>query len=157
MSQAAYRQDPLNLTDYFRAPNARMLLALELLLLLVVATQGARLIWIVAAPKAPAAAPVAIQKTRADPGVLASFDAFGVSGGVSAVSGGQGAGEFRLFGVRAGGGGASAIIAGPDGVQKAFAVGEQVAEGVILASVAADHVELSRNGARSTLSFPEIQ
>lgn len=157
MSQAAYRQDPLNLTDYFRAPDARMLLVLELILLLVVAAQGARLIWIVAAPMAPVSAPVTVQKSRADPGVLASFDAFGASAGVSAVSGGQGAGEFRLFGVRAGGGGASAIIAGPDGVQKAYAVGEPVADGVILTNVAADHVELSRNGARSTLSFPETQ
>lgn len=157
MSQAAYRQDPLSLTDYLRAPNARLVLALEIVLLLVVATQGARLVWIVAAPMAPITAPVAIQKAHADPAILASFDAFGVSGGVSAIAGGQGGGEFRLFGVRAGGGGGSAIIAGPDGVQKAFAVGEQVADGVILASVAADHVELSRNGARSTLSFPEIQ
>ncbi len=157
MSQAAYRQDPLSLTDYLRTPNARLVLALEIVLLLVVATQGARVIWIIAAPRPPAAAPTATLTPRADPAVLASFDAFGVSGGVATSSGGAGGGEFRLFGVRAGGGGGSAIIAGPDGVQKAFAVGEQVADGVILASVAADHVELSRNGARSTLSFPEIQ
>ena len=50
----------------------------------------------------------------------------------------------------------SAIIAGPDGVQKAFAVGETVAQGVTLAAVGADHVELSRGGARMTLSFPEL-
>jgi len=147
----------LNLTDYFRAPNARVVMALEIILLLVVATQGARLIWIVATPTLPIAAPVAIQKSRADLGVLASFDAFGVSGGAGASPGGQAGGEFRLFGVRAGGSGGSAIIAGPDGVQKSFAVGEQVADGVVLAVVASDHVELSRDGARSTLSFPEIQ
>lgn len=148
----------MNLTDYFRAPNARLVLALEIILLLVIATQGARLIWIFAAPETPISTPAAALRPRADPAVLASFDAFGLSGGIGLASGGQAGGDFRLHGIRAGGGGGgSAIIAGPDGVQKAFAVGEQVADGVILTSVAADHVELSRNGARSTLSFPEIQ
>ena len=131
-------------------------MALEIVLLLIIATQSARLIWIVAAPIVPAVAPVAAHRPRADPGVLTSFDAFGVSGGGASTSG-QAVGEFRLFGVRAGGGSGSAIIAGPDGVQKSFAVGEQVADGVVLAVVAVDHVELSRDGARSILSFPEIQ
>lgn len=147
----------MNLTDLFRAPNARTVLALEVLLSLAIATQAARLIWIVAAPMGPVAAPVAPSRPRADLGVLASFDAFGVSGGAVSPSGATGE-AFRLFGVRSGGvGGGSAIIAGSDGVQKSYAVGETIADGVTLASVAADHVELSRGGARSTLSFPEIQ
>lgn len=87
--------------------------------------------------------------------MLARFDAFGAAGG---ATGGSAIEGFRLFGVRSGGpGGGSAIIAGSDGVQKSYAVGETIVDGVTLASVAADHVELSRGGARATLSFPVFQ
>ena len=47
-----------------------------------------------------------------------------------------------------------AILAGPDGVQKAVAVGETVSEGVTLAAVGADHVILAHGRARSRLDFP---
>lgn len=149
----------LNVIDLVRAPHPRLVLALELALALMIAVQAARLIWIIAAPVALVSAPVAGAPRTADLGVLAQFDAFGVSGGISArAAGGAGDDGFRLFGVRSGGaGGGSAIIAGPDGVQKSYAIGETISSGVILATVAADHVELSRGGARSTLSFPEIQ
>lgn len=149
----------LNLIDLVRAPHPRLILALELALALTIAAQVARLVWIVAAPVAPLSAPVAAGPRPADLGILAQFDAFGVSGGGSASAGnGAGSEGFRLFGVRSGGpGGGSAIIAGPDGVQKSYAIGETLTTGVILATVAADHVELSRGGARSTLSFPDIQ
>lgn len=134
-----------------------MVLAVELVLLAVTGAQAARLIWIVAAPPIMVAArPAAVSpKSLVDLGVLASFDAFGVAGAGSGARSGQ---EFRLFGVRTGGAdGGSAIIAGADGVQKSYAVGEPIEDGVILAAVAADHVELARGAARSTLSFPEIQ
>lgn len=149
----------LNLIDLVRAPHPRLVLALELALALMIAVQAARLIWIVAAPVAPVSAPVVGGPRPADPAILAQFDAFGVSGGISASAANGAGGEgFRLFGVRSGGpGGGSAIIAGPDGVQKSYAIGETLTSGVILATVGADHVELSRGGARSTLSFPEIQ
>lgn len=129
-----------------------MVLALEIALVLVLAVQGARLIWIVATPAAaPAATPV-VSHRAVDLSILASFDAFGAQGGGASNTA---ATNFRLFGVRAGGvGGGSAIIAGPDGVQKSYDVGETVADGLTLAAVAADHVELSRGGARITLSFP---
>ena len=58
-----------------------------------------------------------------------------------------------LFGIRANesSGGGSAIIAGEDGVQNSYAVGEEVAPGVILDSVAFDHVILSRGGVKESL------
>ncbi|WP_422397216.1 type II secretion system protein N [Sphingopyxis kveilinensis] len=48
-------------------------------------------------------------------------------------------------------GGGSAIIAGEDGVQTSYAVGEEIAPGLKLAGVAFDHVLLDRGGARESL------
>ena len=145
------------LGETVRAHRRKALLALELAMLLLVALQAARLIWIFAAPPEPTAPKTAASVFRAvDHKILASFDAFG-SAGAAPQAGGQATVEgFRLYGVRQDGDSGSAIIAGPDGVQKSFAVGETVAQGVTLAAVGADHVELSRGGARMTLSFPEL-
>ncbi len=58
-----------------------------------------------------------------------------------------------LHGVRADSatGRGSAIIASGDGVQKVFAVGETIADGVTLAAIAADHVVIDRSGIREAL------
>jgi general secretion pathway protein C len=58
-----------------------------------------------------------------------------------------------LHGVRADSatGRGSAIIASADGVQKVFAVGETIADGVTLAAIAADHVVIDRGGTREAL------
>jgi len=144
------------LTETFRIHGGRAFIALELVVLLVLAVQIARLVWIVAAPPPPIATRAAPVQRAIDPKILATFDAFGSAGASSRVGGAAASVEgFRLFGVRQTDGGGAAIIAGPDGVQKSYAVGETIADGVTLASVAADHVELSRAGARMTLSFPE--
>jgi general secretion pathway protein C len=144
------------LGETVRAHRRKALLALELAMLLLVATQAARLIWIFAAPPEPTPPKAAASVFRVvDHKIFAAFDAFG-SSGVALQPGAQATVEgFRLYGVRQDGSSGSAIIAGPDGVQKSFAVGEAVAQGVTLAAVGADHVELSRGGARMTLSFPE--
>ncbi|MCA0357506.1 MAG: type II secretion pathway protein C [Proteobacteria bacterium] len=145
----------MSLPDLLRSPGSRIILALEVLLILLLAAQAARLVWIVAAPVGVVSPPVKASRSPADLNVLARFDAFGMTRG---AVGGSAIDGFRLFGVRSGGpGGGSAIIAGPDGVQKSYSVGETLADGVTLASVAADHVELSRGGARATLSFPVSQ
>lgn len=125
-------------------------------MLLLVALQAARLVWIFAAPPQPVPPKAAASAFRpADHKILAAFDAFGASGAAPQAGGQASVEGFRLYGVRQDGASGSAIIAGPDGVQKSFAVGEAVAQGVTLAAVGADHVELSRGGARMTLSFPE--
>lgn len=145
----------MSFLDLHRPPGRRIILALEIALVLLLAAQAARLVWILAAPAAAVSAPAKAPRPPVDLSVLARFDAFSATGG---ATGGSAIDGFRLFGVRAGGpGGGSAIIAGPDGVQKSYAVGETIADGVTLASVAADHVELSRGGARATLSFPVSQ
>jgi len=48
-------------------------------------------------------------------------------------------------------GGGSAIIAGEDGVQTSYAVGDEIAPGVKLVGVAFDHVLLDRGGTRESL------
>lgn len=145
----------MSLPDLFRSPSPRVVLALEILLVLALAAQSARLIWVFAAPVYAVSAPTQALRPPVDLGVLSRFSAFGASYG---AAGGSAIDGFRLFGVRAGGpGGGAAIIAGPDGVQRSYAVGATISNGVILASVAADHVELSRGGARATLSFPVSQ
>lgn len=48
-------------------------------------------------------------------------------------------------------GGGSAIIAGEDGIQTSYAVGDEIAPGLKLAGVAFDHVLLDRGGARESL------
>ncbi|VXC51411.1 type II secretion system protein N [Sphingomonas sp. 8AM] len=135
-----------------RLPVVNVYSAAELALLAVLAVQCARLAWVVLTPVAPLGAWVPAGPTvPADAaGVLAGFDPFyRVSGaaqaqGPSAVTSLQ----LTLFGTRMDSAQArgAAIIAGPDGVQKSVAVGEEVVPGVTLKAVAFDHVTLDRGG-----------
>ena len=137
----------------------RAILALEAALVLGLAVQSARVIWTLASPELPTAAPMARTQSTVDLAILARFDAFGSgpAAGVESV-GAPGLDSLRLHAVRVGGaGGGSAIIGTPDGVQKVYAVGQSVAGGAVLARVAEDHVELTRGGVSSRLSFPVPQ
>jgi general secretion pathway protein C len=122
----------------------------ELLLLVLIAVQCARLFWILVAPVGPVGDWKATSTIAApqDISVLASFDPFfrldGTSGPTVVTSL-----NLKLYGVRedrATGRGA-AIIALPDGRQMNFAVGEEVMPGVTLTAVGFDNVTISRNGA----------
>jgi general secretion pathway protein C len=121
----------------------------ELILLVLIAVQCARLFWILVAPVGPvgdwrATAPVVAPR---DASVLASFDPFfrldGTTGPTLVTSL-----NLKLYGVRedraTGRGGA--IIALPDGRQMSFVVGEEVMPGVTLTAVGFDNVTISRNG-----------
>ena len=61
--------------------------------------------------------------------------------------------QLTLYGVRqnVGSGLGSAILAGPDGVQDSFAVGQEIMSGVVLDAVNFDHVVLDRGGVKETL------
>lgn len=61
--------------------------------------------------------------------------------------------SLTLFGTRMNefSGSGSAILAGADGVQQSYAVGEEVMPGVVLSQVAFDHVVLTRNGVKESL------
>lgn len=140
-----------------RLPVVNVYSVLELALLLGLAVQGARLMWTIVTPVAPLGAWVPTGPAiPADPaGVLAGFDPFFRVSGAATAQGPATVTSLQLvlFGTRidAASGRGSAIIAGPDGVQKAVSVGEEVAPGVVLKSVAFDHVTLERGGAAEDL------
>lgn len=126
----------------------------ELILLVLIAMQCARLFWLMIAPIGPvgdwrATAPVVAPR---DASVLASFDPFfrldGSTGPTVVTSL-----NLKLYGVRedraTGRGGA--IIALPDGRQMSFIVGEEIMPGVLLTAVGFDNVTISRNGANEQI------
>lgn len=139
-----------------RLPVVNVYSAAELLLLGVLAVQCARLMWVIVTPISPLGAWIpAGPAIPADPAaVIGTFDPFyrnaaAQAPGTTSVTSLQ----LTLYGTRmdsaqARGG---AIIAGPDGVQRSVAVGEEVAPGVVLKAVAFDHVTLDRGGASEDL------
>ncbi len=125
---------------------------------LFAAIQIVRLFWTILTPVTPVgdwqprAAEVMPASARA--ALFASFDPFFRSPAAANEGNGNVTSlQLTLFGIRANesSGSGSAIIAGQDGVQNSYAVGEEVAPGVTLEAVAFDHVILNHNGAKETL------
>lgn len=127
-------------------------------LLAVLALQLVRLMWVFVAPvgsfgpwegrQAQILSPTARQA------LFASFDPFFRSG--APVQSGNAVVTslaLTLYGIRLneGSGQGSAIIASPDGVQNSFAVGDEILPGVVLKSVAFDHVTIDRGGAEEQI------
>jgi len=147
----------------FGARRSKALVAsAEAALVIVLAVQAARLVWILAAPAGPvgsAAPAAAAPRGGADLAILERFDPFfrlAAAAPAAPAAAGDEAG-LRLFGVRTdGAGGGSAIIRASDGREASFLVGEEVEPGLVLREVAADHVILARGGARQRLGFPQI-
>ncbi len=127
------------------------------ILALLLALQTARLFWVILTPVGPLGnwqAPSAnIVPPSARIALFSGFDPFFRNDAVAAGADNVTSLNLKLFGIRANesSGGGSAIIAGEDGIQNSFAVGEEVAPGVILDSVAFDHVILSRGGVKESL------
>ena len=125
-------------------------------LAILLAAQAARLFWAVITPVSPVGGwtmrAVDVVPADARAGLFASFDPFFRNDAVAGTSSVT-ALNLTLFGIRANqsSGGGSAIIAGEDGVQVSFAVGEEVLPGVTLDSVAFDYVVLSRGGVKESL------
>ncbi|OYY91398.1 MAG: type II secretory protein PulC [Sphingomonas sp. 28-66-16] len=140
-----------------RVPLRTAYTAIELVLMAVLAMQAARLVWAVATPVAPLGnwRLSRIGGGGAPGEMLRSFDPFfrlqatTASAGPSVVTPLQ----LVLYGIRLDGasGRGSAIIATPDGMQKNYAVGEEIMPGVTLKQVAFDHVTLGRGGADEDL------
>jgi general secretion pathway protein C len=129
----------------------------EVALLIVLATQIARLLWALVASTGPygdwrAREPVVPGQT-ARSSLFSSFDPFyrlvTTGGGVQQVT----SLPFQLFGIRVneGSGLGSAIIADESGEQSSYSVGEEIAPGVKLSAVSHDHVVISRGGVEETL------
>ncbi len=139
-------------------PLTRVYTVVELLLLALLAWQGARLVWTLVTPVDPVGAwrlPAPGAGTGAGD-MLHGFDPFfrlDATAPAQAQADVVTALQLTLFGTRldeaTGRGGA--IIAGPDGEQKSYAVGDEVQPGVTLKQVSFDHVTLARNGSEETL------
>lgn len=131
---------------------------LELLLIAALVVQAARLVWIVVTPVGPLgdwrgkAAAILPPERRAE--LFRSFDAFYPSPVVAgpAVQNVTSL-ALTLHGVRIneGSGLGSAIIAGADGDQESYAVGDEIQPGVTLKTVLFDHVVIDRGGAEETI------
>lgn len=137
-----------------RARPDRLRLLVEGALGVMILAQVARLALSLLSPAAEASTPQAVAPVRSlDPGVFARADVFfrtaPVPGDVAASPEG-----LRLFGVRAGqGGGGSAILALADGRQLSVGVGEEIAPGLVLRTVALDHVTVARGPTVSRIEF----
>ena len=119
--------------------------------------QCVRLLWILLTPLSPLGAWQPQAAVIASPAerraLFASLDPFfrsNLQGPASATVTSAG---LTLFGINLNEatGGGSAIIAGEDGIQTSYAVGDEIAPGVKLVGVAFDHVLLDRSGARESL------
>lgn len=144
-----------DLSNVVADPQRTLWIATEISIVVLLGVQAARLSWIVGAP-APASVPSVAVAGEDRLAILRRFDPFFRAAPEALTAATIQA--FRLHGVRMGGGGSgSAIIGTPDGLQRSFAVGDEVAPNVRLVSVAEDHVVLARGGVRSTLHFPPAE
>ncbi|MDO7836118.1 type II secretion system protein N [Sphingobium sp. HBC34] len=122
-------------------------------LLIILALLLVRLAWVIVTPvgsfgpwegrQAQLLSPSARQA------LFAGFDPFFRTGAPQQGGGVVTSLALTVYGIRLneGSGLGSAIIAGPDGVQNSFAVGDEILPGVVLKSVAFDHVTIDRGGA----------
>jgi general secretion pathway protein C len=138
----------------------RLRLGVEVVLALALAAQAGRLVWVFIEPAPPpATAPAPAAAGPVDYSVFQRFDAFfrtGAQGSLAEATAAEG-GQMRLYGVRSdGAGGGSAIIGLDDGRQVSVAVGDTVDAGLVLQSVAADHVVLARGAALTRLIFSDV-
>lgn len=143
--------------DAVRPRGARLRRGVELAIAALILIQLIRLVLLFMAPNAGARAAEAV--TASDTGVLSRFDAFFHTGERSSLAGitNTGSDQLRLFGVRAGvSGGGSAILGLPDGTQLSVGVGEEVQPGLVLRSVAEDHVTVARSSSVSRIDFGEL-
>ena len=140
-----------------RTPRALWPVLLVGLLALLLLFQLVMLVWTLVTPLTPLGAWQPQTAVIASPAerraLFTSFDPFFRTGGQGPASATVTALGLTLFGVNMNEatGGGSAIIAGEDGVQSSYAVGDEIAPGVKLVGVAFDHVLLDRGGARESL------
>lgn len=138
-----------------RLPRITVYSALEIVLLAVLAIQCARLAWAVVTPVGPLGdwRPAGVSVPGAPGEILRGFDPFFRLSGGDAEPSTVTPLQLTLFGTRIDGamGGGSAIIAGPDGVQKSIGVGQEIVPGATLKAVAFDHITIDRGGAAEDL------
>jgi len=134
--------------------------SLKALILAVLAVLVMQLVWAIATPVGPfgdwrPTAPRTLS-AEAQSAVLATVDPFFRLGAPGADAGSASPLGLQLFGTRLGSDGipGSAILGPPEGEQRSYVVGDEVAPGVKLAAVHFDRVELNRGGIRQMLAMP---
>ncbi len=136
---------------------------LEMLLIAILIVHCVRLLWVVVTPVGPLGQWRGKTVVSLSPEMRASlfrgFDAFypapvasGAQQNVTSLS-------LTLYGVRVneGSGQGSAILAGEDGVQGSYAVGDEIMPGVMLKEVAFDHVVIERGGIPESVYLDQSQ
>ena len=126
---------------------------------LLILVQAIRFVWMAATPLGPVgdwrANEVQVLSARSRLALFSSFDPFFRANiGGAAQSGTIVTSlQLTLYGIRMneGSGLGSAILAGPDGEQESYAVGDEIAPKAKLASVQFDHVTIDRGGAIEAL------
>lgn len=136
----------------------------EKLLLGLLALQCARLVWAVLTPVGSfgpwEGRQAQFPNFAARQTLFSSFDPFYRAGPQQAAGGGVVTSlALTVYGIRLneGSGLGSAIIAGPEGVQNSFAVGDEVLPGVLLKGVAFDHVTIDRGGSEEQIFLDQSQ
>ena len=135
-----------------RVPQASVADLLLVSAVAVAAVQAARLIWTVLTPLAPIGdwQPVKTQMVplAERPPLFGGFDPFFKTQVSSTNAEIVTSLPLTLYGIRTNeaAGGGSAIIAGADGIQASWTVGETIMPGAVLHAVAFDHVVISNNG-----------
>ena len=148
---------PAWLRSGVRTPRQLWPLLLAGLLGALLVWQLVRLLWVLIVPLSPLGAWQPQEAVIASPAerraLFTSLDPFFRGAAQGPASATVTALGLTLFGINLNEatGGGSAIIAGEDGVQNSYAVGDEIAPGVKLAGVAFDHVTLDRGGARESL------
>ncbi|HSI17733.1 MAG TPA: type II secretion system protein N, partial [Sphingomonas sp.] len=142
-----------------RFPRTNIYSLAEIALLALLAVQCARLVWLVVTPTGPLGdwRPATPGFAGSPSAMLRDFDPFFRLTGGNDTPGVVTSLQLTLFGTRVDQamGGGSAIIAGPDNVQKSIAVGQEIMPGVKLKAVAFDHVTIDRGGASEELYLPQ--
>lgn len=137
----------------FSATRTALPATLEVLLVLMLALQGARLLWIAVTPMGPTGmhtGPADEARGSATMSLQGHGDPFFRQGTTAAAP--TDAPDYRLFGVRIGE--SSSAILGRDGHQRAYAVGDQIAPALTLDAVFSDHVVLLAGNGRHRIELP---
>ena len=138
-----------------RLPVVNVYSLAELILIAGLATQSARLVWTLVTPVSPLGdwRPAEVTVPGRPYDVLAGFDPFFRLGGAQPGPATVTSLQLTLFGIRVdeASGRGSAILAGPDNIQKSVAVGEEIQPGVRLKAVAFDHITIDRGGTSEDL------
>lgn len=150
-------QFPINFASLRRASRAALGEWIVLALAALCVALAVNLFWVIVSPVGSignwkARTPLTLPAS-ARTALYTTFDPFSRMGGSADAQVNVTSLSLTLFGTRVNenSGSGSAILAGADGVQQSYAVGDEVVPGVTLAQVAFDHVVLSRGGVKESL------